>query len=78
MLRMVPIETNKANYDALFLKKVTYPNQEFILLSFPFNEDFHVRQLTIVDAMNLRKALDEIIEVPLLPKGRGEMKFSGN
>lgn len=69
MLRMVPIETYKSNPDAIFLKRVQYPREEYILLSFPFNEDFHVRQLSIVDALNLRNALDEMLNILSLPPG---------
>ncbi|MED3792093.1 hypothetical protein P4571_06550 [Niallia alba] len=44
---------------------------EFIDMSFPFHEDTPNFRLSIKEAMNLRNALDDLIDIKLLDKPGG-------
>lgn len=46
-------------------------DSEFIDMSFPFHEDTPNFRLTIEEAMNLRNALDDLIDIKLLDKPGG-------
>lgn len=69
-IKLVHIDSHYANPDAIVLRKIVFPLEEHIQISFPFDEDFRVKQLSISEAFVLRNALDELLQIKLLTGGK--------
>lgn len=65
--RLFPIEVKN---DCIALRMFD-KDSTFIDLAFPFHEDTQNFRLTVSEALNLRNAIDELIDIKMLEKPRG-------
>jgi|GEM_PF-5604782 len=65
----LPVRTGEAN-DCIVLRRISNDSNT-IEMAFPFQPDASVIQLSIVDAIILRNALDDLTSVKMLEKTGG-------
>jgi len=74
-IKSVPIQSRwlpsvDGENDCIVLRKAQ-PDAEYLDMSFPFHEDTPNFRLSVREALNLRNALDELLDIKLLEKPRG-------